>query len=203
MKINITSALISKLNILSSEYNVEVGGYLTGEIRKGEIYLDGLLIPNQLISSVTVSIHTNNQVELFRKYGKKCKRIIGHWHSHHSMGCGWSQVDERNMSNIMEYHDLFIFIVSSMGNHKVKMCMKKPFTLEIDDCDLHLRTVMIDQLRTQMQKLMNNKADTTEKQMQNLAEKADEIEEADKIEEADEIEEVEESQIKSEHSYYG
>lgn len=154
MRVNITAALMSKLNVLSSEYNIEVGGYLTGETKNGELYLDDLLIPNQRITTGSVEINTNDQVELFRRYGSRCKRIVGHWHSHHSMGCFWSGVDRNNMSNIMEYKDLFVFIVSSLGNHKVKICMKNPLNIEFDDCDLYLRTVMLDQLRTRMKTLM-------------------------------------------------
>ena len=76
MKINITSELKSKLDILSSEYSYEIGGYLIGEIKNGEIYLDGILIPNQKISKGSVEISGMNQVELLKKYGiKKCKRI--------------------------------------------------------------------------------------------------------------------------------
>lgn len=156
MKVNITAALMAKLNVLSSEYNIEVGGYLTGETKNGELFLDDLLIPNQRISAAEVTISPIDQVAMFRKYGARCKRIIGHWHSHHGMGCFWSGTDRNNMNNIMTYKNLFVFIVSSRGNHKVKVCMSNPLNLEFDDCDLYLRTVMIDQVRMTMQKLMDN-----------------------------------------------
>ena len=154
MKVNITAALISKMNVLSSEYNVEVGGYLTGEIKNGEMCLDDLLIPDQRISAAAVEIDTSDQVNLFRKYRNRCRRIVGHWHSHHRMGCFWSATDLNNMSNIMQYKDLYVFVVSSQGNHKVKVCMKNPLNLEFDNCDLYLRTVMLDQVRMKMKNLM-------------------------------------------------
>lgn len=208
MKVNITASLMAKMNVLSSEYNIEVGGYLTGKIKNGEIFLDDLLIPNQRISAASVDINTNSQVEMFRKYGARCKKIIGHFHSHHSMGCFWSAIDLNNMNNIMGYKDLFVFIVSSKGNHKVKVCMKNPLTLEFDDCDLYLRTVMIDQLRMKMKNLMNN--DTTPDYSSSKFLVEDDINNAEIAEETEkELEEElkeefeEELKDKSEAAYYG
>lgn len=193
MKVNITAALISKLNVLSSEYNIEVGGYLTGKIKEGQLWLDDLLIPDQRITSTSVEIDTKDQVSLFRKYGARCKDIVGHWHSHHSMGCFWSGTDLTNMNNIMGYKDLYVFIVSSQGNHKVKVCMKNPLTLEFDDCELYIKTVMIDQLRMRMKQLMSNdttpnylKGGNNMKHTKTINEKMNEISEETKNENTDE-----------------
>ena len=78
IKINIAPVLLAKLNVLSSEYSVEVGGYLTGEVKHNEIYLKDLLIPNQQISSGSVHISPNDQVALRNKLGNRVKDIIGH-----------------------------------------------------------------------------------------------------------------------------
>jgi proteasome lid subunit RPN8/RPN11 len=156
MKVNITAALMSKLNVMSSEYNIEIAGYLTGEIKDGEVFLDDILIPSQRISTASVEINPTHQIELLRKYGAKCKKILGHWHSHHSMGCFWSGQDLSNMTNIMSYKNVYVFIVSSQGNHLVKVCMKNPLKAEWDNCNLYLRTVMLDQLRLKINQLVNN-----------------------------------------------
>ena len=155
MKINITSNLLTKLNVLSSEYSIEVGGYLTGEIRDGEIYLQDIIIPNQLISGVSVNIRPQDQVDLLRRYGDKCKKIIGKWHSHHNMGAFWSSIDANDIREIMEYKDLYVFMVSSLGNHLIKVCIKKPFKYEINDVKLFPKTVDLDIMRQQVDKLIS------------------------------------------------
>lgn len=184
MKINITAALLSKLNVLSSEYNIEVGGYLTGEAKNGEIYLDDLLIPDQTISTVSVNITSRDQVNLLKKYGKKCRRIIGHWHSHHSMGCFWSTTDERDMANVIESKDLYLFMVSSLGNHKIRLYMKRPLDLQFDDVKLHVKTVMLDQLRLRVNKLIkgNSERNSVQKEIEEVDIKIEEEEEEEKEE---------------------
>ena len=84
IRINITAELKTKLDILTSEYDTEIGGYLVGETRDGEIYLSDILIPSQQVSSVHVDISPKDQIDLLKRYKDKCKHVIGHFHSHHN-----------------------------------------------------------------------------------------------------------------------
>ncbi len=154
IKINITPVLLSKLNMLSSEYNIEIGGYLIGEIVHNEIYLKDILIPSQRINSVSVNINGNDQIELRKKYGDKVKEIIGHWHSHHNMGCFWSSTDTNNMKNIMSFKKFFVFVVSSNGDHLIKISQKEPFRYDFNDCEFFIKNLKIDMLRKQIDTLI-------------------------------------------------
>ena len=156
LKINITSELLTKLNIISSEYHIELGGYLTGEIRDGCIYLKDILIPNQTISGVSVQLTPKDQIDLLKKYGPdKCKQIIGHYHSHHTMGCFWSGTDRDNMRNIMTYKDFFVFIVGSRGNNLIKVCQTKPFPYEYNKIILNVKTVGIELMRKRVKEILD------------------------------------------------
>ena len=155
IKINIAPVLLTKLNILSSEYGIEVGGYLIGEIKDNEIWLKDLLIPDQLISSDSVSISGADQIKLRRKYGDKVKEIIGHWHSHHSLGCFWSATDVADMKNTMSFRRFFVWIVSSNGNHLIRVSQKEPFAYDFDDCEFYVKNLTLDLLRKRMNTLVD------------------------------------------------
>lgn len=155
MKINITSELKAKLDILTTDYNCEIGGYLTGYTKSGEIFLDGLLIPPQSVSVGSVKITPQDQIALLKKYGDKCKRIIGHFHSHHGMGAFWSGQDESDMASTMEFKPWFVFIVGSRGNYKIRICLKNPVTYNIENVDFYVKTFMIDLMRKTVEKIFN------------------------------------------------
>jgi proteasome lid subunit RPN8/RPN11 len=145
--LHITAELKTKLDIISSNYNIEVGYYFIGEVRNGEIFLQDILIPNQQITTVSVEINPKDQIDLLKRYGDKVKKIIGHGHSHWNLGCFWSSTDINNMNQIMTYKDFFVFIVSSKGNHLIKVIQKKPYALTIDDAQLNIKTVSIDLMK--------------------------------------------------------
>lgn len=154
LTIHITPTLLTKLNVLSSEYTIEVGGYLTGEIKDNTIFLRDLLIPDQNISSGSVKITGEDQVKLRQKFGDKVKEILGHWHSHHSMGCFWSDTDENDMKNTMSFRKLFVWVVSSNGNHLIRVSQKEPFSIDINDCEFYVKNLTIDLLRKRMDNLV-------------------------------------------------
>lgn len=155
MKINIAPPLLTKLNVLSTEYGIEVGGYITGEIRDNEIYLKDLLIPNQQISSGSVNITGADQIMLRKKYGKKVTEIIGHWHSHHQLGCFWSLTDETDMKNVMSFRKFFVWIVSSKGNHLIRVSQREPFSHDFNDCEFYVQNSRLKELRNKMNKLIS------------------------------------------------
>lgn len=156
MKIYIRQSLLNKLNYITNTYSHEVGGYLLGEIKGGIIYLQDLLIPRQNVSSTSVEITPESQLELRRTYRDKCNRIIGHWHSHHTMGAFWSATDEENMKNFMIRKDLFIFLVTSTTNHKVRVSLRDPLNFDIDDCELEVSDLTFQLLRKRVDSMINN-----------------------------------------------
>jgi len=145
LKINISPTLLMKLNIISSEYDIEIRGYLIGEIKNNEIYVKDILFSDQDITKVSVVVNPIDQLNLRKKYGvEKVKQIIGQWHSHHKMGCFWSGTDEQNMTNVMKYRDVYIFIVSSNGKHLIRVSQSKPFRYDFNDCVLLIKSLSID-----------------------------------------------------------
>jgi hypothetical protein len=119
---------------------------------EGELYLDDVLIPRQRIGSTSDVISPEHQIALRREYGDKVKNIVGHWHSHHHMGAFWSPTDLELHNGIMQYRDYFVFVVSSQGNHLVKVCVKKPLIIEQDRVKMHMPE--FDVVRASMKDLM-------------------------------------------------
>lgn len=154
MKIHIAPVLLTKLNVLSSEYAIEFGGYLTGEIKDNAIYLKDLLIPDQRITTTSVHISSEDQVKLRQKFGDKVKDIIGHWHSHNSMGCFWSPTDETDMRSVMSFRKFFVWVVSSEGNHLIRVSQREPFTYDFNDCEFYVKNLTLDLLRKQIDNLI-------------------------------------------------
>lgn len=162
--VNITAELKTKLDILCSEYSYEIGGYLTGETRNGELFLTDILIPSQVVSSAHVEIRPQDQIDLLKRYKDKCKKIIGHFHSHHSMGAFWSGQDESNMENIMKYKKFFVFIVGSNKNYKVRVAIRDPVKHNFDDVLLRIKTVQIEIMRNLVKYIFGQNNVSGEKQ---------------------------------------
>jgi proteasome lid subunit RPN8/RPN11 len=154
IKVNMTPSLMIKLDVLSSQYDSEIGGYLLGETKDGELVLNDLLLPDQSVTSTSVVISGKDQVNLLKRYGaEKMKKIVGHWHSHAKMGCFWSGTDRENMQNIMSYKDYFVFMVSSNKNHLCRLCIKKPITLEFENIPIELKSLTIDMLKNRVKSI--------------------------------------------------
>jgi len=209
IKINITPLLLTKLNMLSSNYDVEIGGYITGEIKDGEIYLYNLLIPKQTISKASVEIDSQGQLDLRNRYGDEVKKIVCHWHSHNSMGAFFSSIDEEDMKNVMEYRDFFIFIVSSRGEHIIRLYLKNPINFNTDDILLEPYDIELIKLKEEVEELINNQPIYYDKggEEEDEDDKDDEDDKGDKDDEDDEEDEDEnyndEEEGKSvEYSYY-
>ena len=121
-----------KIDWISSNYEKEVNGFITGTIEKDSIILEDLLIPYQEADSASCEVTGENIVKLRKEYKDKCKKIIGEWHSHHSMSAFWSGDDERVINDFAEPRETSIFIVSAKGNHLVRVELRKPFKISLD-----------------------------------------------------------------------
>ena len=122
-----------KIDWISSHYDKEVNGFITGTIEKDSIVLEDLLIPYQEADSGSCEVTGENIVKLRKEYKEKCKGIIGEWHSHHSMSAFWSGDDERVINDFSEPRETSIFIVSSKGNHLIRVELRKPFKISLDN----------------------------------------------------------------------
>ena len=136
--------LKQKMDYLSTDYTKsEIAGFVTLEkveqLTDGNLrlVLDDILIPPQEASTGEVDIDGKSQVEMFKEYGaEKCQRIIGHWHSHHTMGTFFSQTDETMMKSYSENKSFCIFIVSSEGKHLIRMVFRnKPYEFKIENVE--------------------------------------------------------------------
>lgn len=161
LKVLISPTLLQKLNILSSDYDIEVGGYLTGEIKSDRIILKDLLIPDQMISRSSVVISGQDQLALRKKFGNKVTKIIGHWHSHHSLGCFWSTTDETDMRNIMSFRKFFVWIVSSRGKHLIRVSQRDPFGFDFNNCEFKVNSLSLDFVKKRMDSLIQKSELTT------------------------------------------
>ena len=136
--------LKQKMDYLSTDYTKsEIAGFVTLEkveqLTDGNLrlVLDDILIPPQEASTGEVDIDGKSQVEMYKEYGaEKCQRIIGHWHSHHTMGTFFSQTDETMMKSYSENKPFCIFIVSSQGKHLIRLVFRnKPYEFKIENVE--------------------------------------------------------------------
>ena len=146
-----------KLKYLSSEFPKEVGGWLVGEFKDDGIYIEDLLMPEQEVSGSSVDINPSAGPKLMKEYKDKCKKIIGHWHSHVSMGCFWSATDETNMAGIMEPREKYVFIVSSKGEHLIRIETKVPFRMSINKIGYEVIDEEYDKIGVKMDKELKKK----------------------------------------------
>ena len=121
-----------KIDWISSHHDKEVNGFITGTIEKDSIILEDLLIPYQDADGGSCEVTGENIVKLRKEYKDQCKKIIGEWHSHHSMGTFWSSDDEKVINDFSEPRETSVFIVSSKGNHLVRVEVRKPFKISLD-----------------------------------------------------------------------
>jgi len=158
--IKMQKSLKDKLDWLANYFDKEIGGWITGEVTKDGIILDDLLIPEQEVGMASVDI-SGKQLALMRKeYGDKCKRILGEWHSHNSMGNFFSGTDESLIEQHMGPRKTSIFIVSSKGEgHRIRFEMRKPFHISIDNLpyEVEIDNKVIKSLEKEIKKKVKEK----------------------------------------------
>lgn len=121
-----------KVDWLSNNYDKEIGGFILGEVRKGGIIIQDLLIPKQSVSAGEVDFDKKDLITMRIENEEKCNRIIGEWHSHNTISCFWSSVDETLIKEFSESRDLSVFMVSSKGEHLIRVEIRKPVSVSLD-----------------------------------------------------------------------
>lgn len=152
----ISEELKYKLDYLSS-FSYEIAGWLTGKYNKDGIFLNDILIPKQEVTGASVDINTNGCVELVKEFKEKCKDIIGYMHSHAGMSTFWSTVDDENIKNIMEPRKFFVFIVSSRGEHLVRLEVREPFKISVDNIGYIVHSKENEKLKNEIDKEIEKK----------------------------------------------
>lgn len=147
-----------KVDWFSSNYEQEIAGFIIGEISKEGIILEDLLIPEQEVGSASVKLIGKNLVKLRKEYGDKCKKIIGEWHSHNTMGCMWSYTDEEDfIKPFSEPREVTLFVVSSKGEHLIRMEIRKPFFMSLDKLSYVVESKENDKLTKKLEREIKKK----------------------------------------------
>ena len=157
LRINISSLLKRKLDILSTNLPYEVSGYLTGKIIDGVIFIDDILIPRQSVSKTSAHVTPQAQVEMRQRHGDKVKQIIGQWHSHHNMGAYFSPTDLKQHREGCSFRELFVYVVSSLGNHLVRVYQQKPLRYVYSECELFSYEDSMDYLLSEIKEYVEVK----------------------------------------------
>jgi len=121
-----------KIDWLVSNYDKEIGGFLVGDWKEDSVFIDNILFPKQDVSSASIDTDGMSLIELRKEYGNECLRIVGHFHSHNTLGAFWSGDDETFMKEYSETNEKSVFIVASTLGNKTKVIFKKPFKLAFD-----------------------------------------------------------------------
>lgn len=125
-----------RIEWLTHNYDKEISAWLTGELKDNQVIIDGLLFPHQEVGSASVDTDTKQLIKLRKEYGDECKRIIGHWHSHNTMGAFFSGTDDKFMEEHTNGRELRVFLVTSTHGNKARLEMRKPFRLSINDINI-------------------------------------------------------------------
>jgi len=166
-----TKATKDKLDFLCTDYSEsEIGGFLTGDetIDKDgnvTILIDDLLIPYQEAGTADVDVDgIEGQLKLRQEYGDRCSKIIGHYHSHHSMGAFFSSTDKDMMKQYSANKRFCIFIVSSEGDHLIRLVLKnKPYEMSMENVPykVEIDSSIKSELLEEIQKKVKVKTITT------------------------------------------
>jgi len=95
IKVVLSNKFHRKINWLVKNWDVEIGGFITGNWDNSGIYVDDLLIFKQKVRSTNVTKLGIADILLLNEVGVEVtNKIIGEWHSHNIMNTFWSSTDE-------------------------------------------------------------------------------------------------------------
>lgn len=139
LQIVMSRKLKDKIDWLSTNYDKEIAGFIIGKIQGGSFRLEDLIVPHQEAGGGSVDIIGKNLVKMKIEHPEECERIIGEWHSHHSMGSFYSHTDDKEFIDVwMAPRKVGIFIVSSKGKHTIRVEIRDPFFISLETEDYEL-----------------------------------------------------------------
>lgn len=130
---------LSKLDWVTTEFKEELQIWLGGEVdENGDIIIDDLLIPHHTGEMAHTDVKGKELAKMRKEYGDRCKRIIGQFHSHNTMGCFWSVTDDNMQKKFSSNSSspFCVFIVGSNAKYLTRIMIKTPFKYIIDDVTL-------------------------------------------------------------------
>lgn len=131
--IGLTEEVSKRIDWLTNNYEKEISAWLGGEIKEGQIIIDDMMFPEQEVSGASVDTDQKNLIKLRKEYGDRCKRIIGHWHSHNTMSSFWSATDNQFIKEHMNGRELRVFLVSSTRDGiRGRVEIRKPLNISLD-----------------------------------------------------------------------
>lgn len=157
-RIEVDKEIEDKIEWFTHNYPEEISGWLVGEITPNLITVTDILFPHQEVGGSSVDTTPQALIKLRKEYGDKCLSIVGHWHSHNTMGNFWSTTDDTFISEYMEQREKAIFIVSSKSNgSRIRIEVRNPINISIDECDYYVVSDEEDPLGDEMRQIIEEK----------------------------------------------
>lgn len=157
-KIEIDKEVDDMINWFTRNYEQEISAWIIGKFDDNIIRVQGLLFPHQEVGGASVDTDAKALIKLRKEYGDECLKIIGHFHSHNSMGNFWSQTDDEFISQYMDQREKALFLVSSKANgHRIRLEVRKPIHFTMDECEYDVVTDEIDELGIKLKAIIEEK----------------------------------------------
>lgn len=139
VEILLTPEVKAQLDYMTVKFDAEVACWLAGEVNgDGSIVVDDILIPEQEVTTGDVDVKEEALLKMRKEYGKRCARIVGHFHSHCNMGNFWSAVDATMMNQYSKGREFTAFIVGSKRDYKCRVVLTKPFGIVLNDVKVNV-----------------------------------------------------------------
>lgn len=140
LKVRIAEKLLNKIEVITSDFNMEVSGFLIGKIKDDRIIIKDIIFPKQVVTGDSVDIEAKDILPL--RNDPRWNNVLGLWHSHCHMTpfFSGSEGDESHIKFISDAKDVSVFIVSAFNQnrhqHLVRVEIKKPFKMSIEEVPL-------------------------------------------------------------------
>lgn len=152
LQVFLTHELEQKLTYLTKHCNNEIGGVLLGNMNKGNLVIDDVIVPKQTVSGGHVDMNATAVADaiapLIKKNPKIAQRVKGWWHSHYNFGTHWSHKDEETIESLVNFMNFCVSINTNQdGNILIRLDINKPFCLSLDELDydvLHEKSEKIE-----------------------------------------------------------
>ncbi len=125
--------IVAYTNLLSSEIT---GLGLVEKFSNNIFKVTELYLPKQTVSGTQCELDDIAVCKLMDKIvaeGKNPSMLRFWWHSHNSMGCGWSTTDEDTGKKFAGKEYLISLVSAHGGKMKAKMNIYNPIEVELDD----------------------------------------------------------------------
>ena len=133
-----------KIDTALSEFPIEVMGYLTGSKTEYGFIVDDLLIPYQVCTGGSADVTGKDLLRMRQEYGEeKCKKIIGHFHTHGKGKKFWSGIDENQQKEYSKTRKDTLFIVGGSDGLLCRVVVTAPFLIFTDAVEI-VETIDVD-----------------------------------------------------------